>query len=344
MCTSGADMAEQIWCMNFRGDASVDRERCGIHELGEDSQHLNIVASKRAQQLDFLQSQYDDVIISERAARCLRRAKLSNFELRPQVQLLSKGKRSPGRWWALLPRGFAGAVHPSSGASIVRYRDGDFEFRTPADPRWKSDPAFYANAGDVFRLYPFTERIFVSDRFRRCIDENRLTGVVLLPFGNKEPRSGSGFMHVRYGRFWRSRLPSWLADWQVAALWAQFRALAAPDTLPPDMPDSLRASVAPPKPKRNTLPPSPWADGWKRTRLDQFERLADKLIRDALAYAKAELASADAEDWRASDLVWDGDRLKDSVAARRWRLKAVSTPLWIIAELRGRTVDLAYFE
>lgn len=341
-------MAVKLWCVNFRADQDVHVERfgCGCGELGEDATHLQLMATKRSLRHDFLITQYGDVVVSAKAAQCLKCARLENLELRPRVKLFVKGQPSNTRWLAILPRGFAGVVHPSSGTRITRYnaRDELIVFSSPADPRWKSDPALYTQAGDAFRLWPFYNRIFVSDRFRACVQDNQLSGIELLPFEAKEPRSGSCYHHARHGSVTLGPLPWWLADWQREATWAQLQALAAPGLLPMEMPAFLERRSPNERRGGDGARMSGMGEGWQLSRRREFQRFEAKLKLEALGYVKVEIACPGSDAWTLRDLLWDGDRMNDGRPERRWRVRAYPTPIWVTAELRGEQLVFSYFE
>lgn len=340
-------MTARLWCVNFRSNDAVHVERfkCGCGEIGEDTDHLKVVASRASVRYDFLVTQHYDVLVSNRAAQCLAAARMNSLELSPRVTLYVGRERSRARWWALLPRGFAGVVHPSSGTRITRYnaRDEQIAFNSPADPRWKSDPALYAQAGDVFRLWPFHNRTFVSDRFRACVEDNALTGAVLLPFDAKEPRSGEGFTYARFATVWLGPFPWWLADWQLAATWAQCKCIGASGLLPDPMPSFLRARPRGNAGKANRSSRAR-EEGWRRVQRLEFKRFGKGLEERALCYAKDEIASPGSQGWTRKDFRWDGDRKVDGRVARRWRVVSHPTAIWVTAEVRGARLVFNYFE
>jgi hypothetical protein len=335
-----------IWRLVFRSDApqSVERFGSGIGELKGAATLLKASAAARSLEFDLLYTQYDDLLVSRRAAQAFMDAGLTGFVCDDRVAVYVSKAEAPARYLALRPRGFAGLVHPDSGVRVARFSKGQATFALPANPRWRSDARLYAAAGDVLLLWPFHNELFVSDRFREVVQKEQLAGFEFMPFDATEPKAGSGWRGSSYRRVSLAAPPAWLAGWQKAALWRQMQVCAAPGVLPGQPPADWGLDEDSAIPASAPVPAAPLlpALDWQRRTL--AGPLPAGLEARALDYLRDELATPAAQDWTPQSLAWDGDALRDGVAFRRWRLQDHPTPLWAVYQAGGADAGFSVLE
>jgi hypothetical protein len=319
----------------------VERFGSGIGEVGVDAAEVRATVSRRSLELDLLVTQYEDLLVSERAARALTGAGLTGVLCDRRVALFVAGRPAPARFRVLLARGFAGLAPSSSGVRVTRFARDQVTFALPGDPRWGNDAVAVRRAGDAVRLWPFHDELFVSARFVEVVSAHRLTGFGFMPFAAREPRAGSPWRARVHRRLTLGPPPRWLSRAQKLSLWRQMRARAGTGVLPASPPaewelGGARAVRAP------ALAPEPAALRWTRRALVPSPPRAVK--REALRYLRDELASPDAAEWSLRDLTWDGDARDGRAVLRRWRLCVAPSSVWVIYDRRRDSFCLGEVE
>jgi hypothetical protein len=340
-----ASKAPILWSLVFRkeSDQRTERFRSGCDEFCKGAERLKVMVSRKSLELDLLVTQYDDLLISERAAKIFREQEFSGLEVADDVDIYLRGERQRRKFFLFLPRGFGGLVHPSSGVRISKFAHEQFTFVLPSDPRWKSDPVHYLTAGDVFRIWPFHSQVFVSSRFRSITQESKLLGFEFLPFEAREPKRDSDFDSFFFKRLNVGPPPRWLSDKQRKELWNQMLSRAEPGVMPlrpphdwqlkPIVARSLETVLRHRAAKAVT--PLKWV---RRSLVPKLPRAAKV---EAIEYLRMELASPGCEEWTARDLVWDGDAEAGRTRWRRWRLTVYPEPIWVVLKTSGGRTALS---
>jgi hypothetical protein len=141
---------------------------------------------------DFNWGWLSDILISERALRILEKSKITGFEVRPASVAFSRpGMGSPPSLFELIVTGWGGAAARASDPRTIEFcpscRHRVYEV---GHPRRIIDPAQW-DGSDLFIVWPLPNFRFCTPRLVRILQQNRVSGVDVIPASEIPLRPGA---------------------------------------------------------------------------------------------------------------------------------------------------------
>lgn len=139
--------------------------------------NLSIVLPARKVE-DFVSTWGSDSLIQDRVLQVFRANNFTGYEIRPAKARFRRGKEVPPRLHELVITGWAGVAGPESGIRLIEHCEGcgHITYSGASNPNNLINPAQW-DGSDFFMVWPLPKYIFVTDRVKRVICENKLTGV-----------------------------------------------------------------------------------------------------------------------------------------------------------------------
>jgi hypothetical protein len=131
---------------------------------------------------DIVWTWYNECLLTDRALQLFQAYNFSGFEVKPVKAVFKTRMKEPPRLWELIVTGWAGMAPPESGIHLIEHCEacGHKQYSAWTVPERLIDPSQW-DGSDFFMVWPLSGHIFITDRVRRAIYEQALTGMELKP-------------------------------------------------------------------------------------------------------------------------------------------------------------------
>jgi len=139
----------------------------------------------------------NECVIQDRVLQLFRENGVTGFEAKPVKARFARSSEAPSVLWELVVTGWAGVASPESGIMLDKEKScpvcGCLHYTSSTDysklinlEQW--------DMSDIFMVWPLPRYIFITDRVRKLIESEGLTGCSFIaPKDLPHSRYGSGF-------------------------------------------------------------------------------------------------------------------------------------------------------
>jgi hypothetical protein len=182
-------------CLEWSHDEmELEGVKCPINtdhqHAGRRLSNLHLLLGKRALK-DFNWTWYSECVVADTVLKAFRRARLTGFEALPvQTRPPLRGKRL----WELAVRGWGGVAAKGSGIRLKEMcrRCGYTKYLRLRNPNKLVDLAQW-DGSDFFMVWPLPRFIFINDRVREVIADNRFRGCRVRPLDDLLSPDDTGY-------------------------------------------------------------------------------------------------------------------------------------------------------